>query len=58
VESRFGPSIPVDRAQGPAPIGDDAEAVCAGVEPEATDKARSYMVGALPSSPSMALFKD
>ena len=30
----------------------------AGVDKEATDKARSYMVPFPPSSPSMALFKD
>ena len=32
--------------------------VFAGVDKEATDKARSYMVPFPPSSPSMALFKD
>ncbi|NNE32864.1 MAG: BrxA/BrxB family bacilliredoxin [Winogradskyella sp.] len=32
--------------------------VFAGVDREATDKARSYMVPFPPSSPSMALFKD
>jgi putative YphP/YqiW family bacilliredoxin len=37
---------------------DETVTVFAGVEPEATDKARRYMVGAPPSSPSMALFKD
>ena len=32
--------------------------VFAGVDREATDKARSYMIPFPPSSPSMALFKD
>lgn len=32
--------------------------VFAGVDKEATDKARSYFTGYMPSSPSMALLKD
>ena len=32
--------------------------VCAGVDKEATEKARSYMMPFPPSSPSIALFKD
>ncbi|OZV70737.1 BrxA/BrxB family bacilliredoxin [Winogradskyella aurantia] len=37
---------------------DNLVTVFAGVDREATDKARSYMVPFPPSSPSMALFKD
>lgn len=37
---------------------DDAVAVFAGVEPAATQQARTYMQGVPPSSPSIALFKD
>ncbi len=37
---------------------DNLYTVFAGVDKDATDKARSYMVPFPPSSPSMALFKD
>ena len=37
---------------------DNLFTVFAGVDREATDKARSYMLPFPPSSPSMALFKD
>jgi putative YphP/YqiW family bacilliredoxin len=37
---------------------DNLVTVFAGVDREATDKAREYMVPFPPSSPSMALFKD
>ncbi len=39
-------------------LPDRLTTVFAGVDSEATDKARSYMVGYPPSSPSVALFKD
>ena len=41
-----------------AKIPDNLVTVFAGVDREATDKARDYMVPFPPSSPSMALFKD
>ncbi|MCB0282998.1 MAG: BrxA/BrxB family bacilliredoxin [Calditrichae bacterium] len=37
---------------------DQLTTVFAGVDREATERARSYMLGYPPSSPSMALFKD
>ncbi|MEM6687616.1 MAG: BrxA/BrxB family bacilliredoxin, partial [Bacteroidota bacterium] len=37
---------------------DNLVTVFAGVDKEATNKARSYMIPFPPSSPSMALFKD
>jgi putative YphP/YqiW family bacilliredoxin len=37
---------------------DNLYTVFAGVDKEATDKARGYMVPFPPSSPSMALYKD
>lgn len=39
-------------------VPDRLTTVFAGVDSEATDKARSYMLGYSPSSPSVALFKD
>ncbi|MCZ6765981.1 MAG: BrxA/BrxB family bacilliredoxin [bacterium] len=39
-------------------VPDRLTTVFAGVDSEATDKARSYMVGYPPSSPCVALFKD
>ena len=39
-------------------IPDNLVTVFAGVDKEATDKARAYMVPFPPSSPCMALFKD
>lgn len=39
-------------------IPDSVITVFAGVERDATDRARSYMQGVPPSSPCMALFKD
>jgi putative YphP/YqiW family bacilliredoxin len=39
-------------------IPDQLATVFAGVDTEATDRARSYMKGVPPSSPSIALFKD
>lgn len=45
-------------AAGSAKHPDKLITVFAGVEKEAVDKARSYMLPYPPSSPSMALFKD
>ncbi len=39
-------------------LPDKLVTVFAGVDREATEKARSYLLGYPPSSPSMALFKD
>ena len=39
-------------------VPDRIATVFAGVDREATDRARSYMPGVPPSSPSIALFKD
>jgi putative YphP/YqiW family bacilliredoxin len=39
-------------------LPDRATTVFAGVDREATDRARSYIPGVPPSSPSIALFKD
>ncbi len=39
-------------------IPDHLKTVFAGVDREATERAREYMVGIQPSSPSVALFKD
>ncbi len=39
-------------------VPDRVATVFAGVDPEATEKARSYMAGYQPSSPAVALFKD
>ena len=39
-------------------IPDQATMVFAGVDREATERAREHMVGIAPSSPSIALFKD
>src|SRR5512139_3802665 len=39
-------------------VPDRSTTVFAGVDREATDRARSYMPGYPPSSPSIALFKD
>jgi bacilliredoxin len=39
-------------------LPDKITTVFAGVDRDATDKARSYILGYPPSSPSMALFKD
>ena len=39
-------------------VPDRIATVFAGVDKEATDRARSYMSGVPPSSPSIALFKD
>jgi putative YphP/YqiW family bacilliredoxin len=39
-------------------LPDRSTTVFAGVDKEATDRARSYMPGYPPSSPSIALFKD
>ena len=39
-------------------VPDRVTTVFAGVDTEATEKARSYMVGYPPSSPAVALFKD
>jgi len=39
-------------------LPDKLTTVFAGVDREATDKARGYILGYPPSSPSMALFKD
>jgi putative YphP/YqiW family bacilliredoxin len=41
-----------------ATLPDDIVTVFAGVDPDATNRARSYFKGYMPSSPSMALIKD
>lgn len=48
----------VTRALQHGVIPDHLNTVFAGVDREATEKARSYMQGIPPSSPSVALFKD
>ncbi len=48
----------VRRALQNSTVPDRLTTVFAGVDSEATDKARSYMVGYPPSSPCVALFKD
>src|SRR5690554_2593681 len=52
--ARPGARISLQNAKTP----DNLVTVFAGVDREATDKARDYMVPFPPSSPSMALFKD
>ncbi|RZS99095.1 BrxA/BrxB family bacilliredoxin [Aquimarina brevivitae] len=52
--ARPGAKYSLDNEKRP----DNLVTVFAGVDREATDKARSYMVPFPPSSPSMALFKD
>jgi putative YphP/YqiW family bacilliredoxin len=51
---RPGVKMALTGSKRPAKLG----TVFAGVEKDATDRARSYMVGYPPSSPSAALFKD
>src|SRR5690606_24908193 len=46
--------IAVENGKKPAKL----VTVCAGMEKEAVDKAREYMLPYPPSSPAMALFKD
>jgi putative YphP/YqiW family bacilliredoxin len=48
----------VTRALQHETIPDHLKTVFAGVDREATERARQYMVGIQPSSPSVALFKD
>lgn len=52
--ARPGARISLQNSKKP----DNLYTVFAGVDKEATDKARGYMVPFPPSSPSMALFKD
>ena len=52
--ARPGARISLQNAKTP----DNLVTVFAGVDREATDKARDYMVPFPPSSPSMALFRD
>ncbi|WP_224488366.1 BrxA/BrxB family bacilliredoxin [Robertkochia flava] len=52
--ARPGAKMSLQNAKRP----DNLYTVFAGVDREATDKARSYMFPFPPSSPSMALFKD
>ncbi|ETN94238.1 hypothetical protein P278_30420 [Zhouia amylolytica AD3] len=52
--ARPGAKISLQNAKKP----DNLYTVFAGVDREATDKARGYMLPFPPSSPSMALFKD
>lgn len=52
--ARPGARISLQNSKTP----DNIVTVFAGVDKEATDKARSYMVPFPPSSPCMALFKD
>ena len=48
----------VTRALQHGTIPDQLTTVFAGVDREATEKARAHMAGVAPSSPSIALFKD
>jgi putative YphP/YqiW family bacilliredoxin len=48
----------VTRALQHGTIPDHLKTVFAGVDREATERARQYMAGIQPSSPSVALFKD
>jgi len=48
----------VTRALQHSVIPDQLKTVFAGVDREATERARAHMVGIAPSSPSVALFKD
>ena len=48
----------VTRALQHSTIPDHLTTVFAGVDREATERAREHMVGVAPSSPSVALFKD
>ena len=52
--ARPGARMSLDNAKKP----DNLVTVFAGVDKEATDKARNHMIPFPPSSPSMALFKD
>ena len=52
--ARPGARMSLDNAKKP----DNLVTVFAGVDREATDKARNHMIPFPPSSPSMALFKD
>ncbi len=52
--ARPGARMSLDNDKKP----DNLVTVFAGVDREATDKARAYMIPFPPSSPSMALFKD
>lgn len=52
--ARPGARMSLDNDKKP----DNLVTVFAGVDREATDKARNYMIPFPPSSPSMALFKD
>jgi putative YphP/YqiW family bacilliredoxin len=52
--ARPGVRMALDNAKVP----DRVATVFAGVDTDATNKARSYMAGYQPSSPSVALFKD
>jgi putative YphP/YqiW family bacilliredoxin len=53
---RARPGITLALKEGPRP--DRLTTVFAGMDTEATDRAREYFVGYGPSSPSVALFKD
>lgn len=50
------PAVAIARGHEAQP--DRIATVFAGVDKEATERARSYMVGYRPSSPSIALFRD
>jgi putative YphP/YqiW family bacilliredoxin len=52
--ARPGAILALRHAKKPA----DVVTVFAGVDPEATNRARSYFKGYMPSSPSIAVFKD
>ena len=52
--ARPGAILSLRHAKKPA----DVVTVFAGVDPEATARARSYFKGYMPSSPSIAIFKD
>lgn len=52
--ARPGAALSLDNSKKP----ENLVTVFAGVDRQATDKARSYMIPFPPSSPSMALFKD
>lgn len=53
---RARPGLALALQEGPRP--DRLTTVFAGMDTEATERARSFFVGYGPSSPSMALFKD
>ncbi len=53
---RMRPAVRLALQSGPRP--DKSYSVFAGQEKEATDRARSYFTGHMPSSPSIAILRD